>query len=257
MTWTNKAEQSTFELNLLKNRIPDLTNYFVIGSNTDVGTAFETIWPGGGFTKPTAERQHDIASTNANDTFLGGGGTGLQAVNIDGISGGRRIRSEVALLQGTTPTTTARSYSFINCLFGFNVFDDGTEHINEGTVTATALIDNTVSCEMAPNTGISHVGFLKVPDDKISNFHKIKIQAGRNISSTSTSIDVRFKSIRPEGSVHYSQEFLLHTQGTSTLEIDRIFPFDIKPGSIIVAEAKGEQTNNTVNVSWTMVLDQS
>ncbi len=135
-------------------------NKFGRNSDIDTGSNPEDVWDGGGiWVAPTAARTHDIASDDANDTSAG---TGARTVTIFGLDSSWDLQTETVTMNGTSNVATANTYWRIFRMF---VASAGSSETNEGTVTATAQTDATVTAQINPENGQTLMAIYTVPAD--------------------------------------------------------------------------------------------
>jgi len=97
---------------------------------------------------PTQARKHNIASTSSSDTS---GGAGARTVRIYGLTSWSTVEEyEDVTLNGTTNVATNKSFVIIHRI---KVTSWGATNINVGTITATAVTDNTVTAQIDPSNG--------------------------------------------------------------------------------------------------------
>ena len=136
----------------------------VFGKNPDLADSTEeTLWNQGGiYAFPTAARIHNIVS-DADEDNGETPDTGAQTVYIEGLDSNYDVISEVKTLDGTTPVATANSYLRVHRLV---VLTSGATGTNEGTITATAAVDATVSAAITPGDGQQSQLVFTVPNEK-------------------------------------------------------------------------------------------
>jgi len=88
-------------------------------------------------------------ATTSSNTTDGIAGTGAKSVKIEGITGDGTATSEIVRLQGKTAVPTTKSYKWINRMS----IEDGAT--NEGVITATAAVDDTVSIRIEIGGNVS------------------------------------------------------------------------------------------------------
>lgn len=117
-------------------------DYSIYGLNLDVDTGgAEDVWLQGGlFVPPTTNRIHDIVSTDANDDGSPAD-TGARSVKVYGVTASG-LETETIVMNGITNVATTKSYYDI---YKMEVVTAGSSNANEGTITATAQTDGTVT----------------------------------------------------------------------------------------------------------------
>jgi hypothetical protein len=136
----------------------------VFGRNADLDAASsEDLWEkGGDYVFPTAARIHDIKSTDPDDDG-NPADTGARTVYIEGLDSNHDVISEIKTLEGTTNVPTTSSYLRVN---RFLVLTAGSTGTNEGTLTATAQVDGTVSAQIGAGKGQANQFIYTVPNEK-------------------------------------------------------------------------------------------
>lgn len=89
--------------------------------------------------------------------------TGVGVVRVYGLDASYNQVSEYVQMKGTTATGTVQAYTFISKL---KAIDAGTTGSNEGTITATAVTDATVSAEIPVNANQTMMAIYQIPDGK-------------------------------------------------------------------------------------------
>ena len=120
---------------------------------------------------PTAARIHQLVSTSANDTLLG---SGARQVRVYGLQTWDTPESyEDVDMNGTTPVSTVNSYVIIHRM---KVLPSDSTIINDGTITATANTDSTVTAVIIAGEGQTEMAIYGVPS--VKDFLLTKIGAG-------------------------------------------------------------------------------
>lgn len=130
------------------------------GHNNDIDTATdpEDMWDAGGtWVAPTASRVHAIVSTSLLDTSSG---TGARTVTIQGLNGSYVYTTETVSLNGVVPVNTVNSYTIIDYMF---VATAGSLGEAQGTITATADVDLTVTAQINVGDNQTHMAIYQVP----------------------------------------------------------------------------------------------
>lgn len=111
---------------------------------------------------PTVARLHNIASSLAADDG-DPVGTGTHTIKLFGLTdwdGGEA--NETITMNGTSNVSTALSYVIINTMEVIT-WGTSTSGPNEGTITATAVTDSTISSVILPGEGRSHSSIYGIP----------------------------------------------------------------------------------------------
>jgi hypothetical protein len=106
---TQSGRYEPFELQVARGQISWHERLFQFGTNTNVGTAFSTLWPGGGtlYAYPSAATVLKISSASASDAAAG---TGARTVLVNGLDADYNEISETVTLNGQTAVNTVNSY---------------------------------------------------------------------------------------------------------------------------------------------------
>jgi hypothetical protein len=190
---SNQDDRQNFWSEASRGKIKGYTRYTVFGNNDDVDSATvpETIWEAGGLvTWLSAADNLEVFSSNANDTSLAGGGTGMRTLLIQGLDANYNEISEIVSLEGTGVVTTTNQFLRVNKAVGLSA---GTGAINEGAITIRdATGDNTVEY-IGAGQGISHSAKFTVPLGKDFIIKSIVLGAGKT-QSILVRIELRVKS---------------------------------------------------------------
>ena len=146
----------------------DAVDKFGRNEQIDAGVMAD-LWDGGNtgdvsliWVAPTEARIHALVSTSINDTETTG--SGARNVRISGLTSWTANEvNETVSLNGTTPVNTVNSYVIIHRM---EVLDHGTTNINTGTITATAATDATITAQITPTLGQTHMLIYGIPDGK-------------------------------------------------------------------------------------------
>ncbi len=149
-----QVASTSFLLEVVKGNIPGVSHINKYGRNPDCDQAASitavnigrSIWDGGiegavNWIAPTASRIHQLKSTDVNDTS---GGSGARTVQIYGLDSNYAKFNEIKTLNGTTNVPT----SSFTMIYRMRVKTAGSTGWNEGTITATADTDGTVTAQI-------------------------------------------------------------------------------------------------------------
>ncbi len=160
------------------------TSWFVInGTNDNIGTAQESVWPEGGiYVSPASATVMTVSSTDIDDTALS---TGQRTIEIDGLDADYKKINEIVTLNGTTAVNTVNSYLRIRRLTGRTA---GSTNINEGIIyIGTGLVSGgkpaNVFNLIPVDEGISKTAFYTVPAGKSAYLMDslFTVDAGREV----------------------------------------------------------------------------
>lgn len=126
-------------LEMVAGRVPGRAVLHLFGRNPNISPAdgFKAVWSGAGdYTgfNAIAEEELSVVSTSAADTA---GGTGAQAIRIEGLDIGLNPINEILPLNGLTPVITANKYYRWSITF---VVAAGSDGWNQGEITGVQSI---------------------------------------------------------------------------------------------------------------------
>lgn len=230
------------------------------GYNLDVDSAnVEDVWSWGGdasgdntMTYPTNTGVLTVVSTNVND--ISPSGTGAQQVLITGIGidsdGNTGVEiTETIDMNGTTPTSSTSSFSFVNRV---TVINAGTGQVNAGDIKITHPY-NYVLDFIPTGDSISQQSIYKVPSDRRCFIDDINISADK-LTGSDPRVTFRVKIFNSDTNTEYViRRELLDTE----TEPRRVYP-DFKdqailPGEIINIEADSDTDNTEVSGTIYMI----
>lgn len=140
------------------------------GNNLDVDTGPEdVVSQGGSWTPPTSAVQHNIASTDANDTAAG---TGARTIQIWGCDGNGLTATETITMNGTTDVPTVNSYISI---WRMRNITAGSNKRNIGTISATAIGGGgAVTAQIPAEKGTTLMAAFTVPNGRGAIIRRIR-----------------------------------------------------------------------------------
>jgi hypothetical protein len=173
-------------LEIAKGNIDKHSLVHIYGRNTDIDlAASEDVWDGGGvWVAPTTARVHNIVSDSVNDDG-DPVGTGVRTLTIHGLDANYDEISETITMNGTTDVPSVNAYTIIHRMVSVTVGSTGS---NVGTITATAVTDATVTCQMNPTNNQSFLGVYQVPANKtayVISFHSAIMSLVSGVVKTS------------------------------------------------------------------------
>lgn len=166
-----------FFLDVARGKIGGVAHINKFGRNPDIDQAVSTtavnigrtIWDGGvagavNWLAPTTARTHQIASTSINDDTDGGGtNAGARTIRVFGLDSAFALQQEDITLNGTGDVATASIYAMV---YRMEVLTAGGTGYNEGTITATADGDGTVTAQIAIGNSQTLMAVYQVPAGK-------------------------------------------------------------------------------------------
>jgi hypothetical protein len=226
-------------LEIAKGNLDNHSLVHVYGKNVDVdlAAAEDLIDQGGTYTAPTVARVHNIVSDDANDDGSPVG-TGARTVTITGLDSSYVEQSETITMNGVTDVPTINSYIFIYDMIVTTVGSNGS---NVGTITATAVTDATVSCQISVGNNRSYLGVYQVPANKtayLMNFHSAILSSAAAVVSSSLRID-------PNTAVFAIDHVLGLGTAAIPADIYKYFPFKQVAQKSIIKMQASTSANNT------------
>lgn len=181
---------------------------------------------------PTAARIHNIVSTSASDDGSPAG-VGAQTVRVYGLTSWSTAEtSELVTMNGTTPVATVNSYVMINKLY---VETFGASGPNVGTITATAVTNNTVTAAIIAGNGESNMSIYGIPSTQKA--YIVTFFASLNDSTGTARVDffVRVCSdpVNNPSRFHIDRSFNLTNTGTSSYHDKLGIPFVLEGPAIL------------------------
>jgi hypothetical protein len=243
------------EYNEANGTLPDVS-YRIIFADSPVlssGVSNE-IWPlsGAAMGTPSSAEILDVVSSSTQDDA---GGSGVDAVFIEGLDGDYLPQSELVVLDGTTTVNSVNSYVHVHTLNCLNLTTSGTT--NAGNITVT----NTTSGDT--------LGYI-LAGDSISKQSQFVIPAGYN----GIMLGGHFSTYRSSGSgarrseidlqltpldgglgdrIDY-QTLKLGSSSETTDELRFSIPLVVGDKIFIHPTATAEANNTLVSVQYTLIL---
>ena len=239
-----------FYLEVAKGNIANHSTMLKFGRNTDVDSATaEDIWDGGGtWVAPTTARTHDIASTDTDDDG-DPAGNGAQTVKIYGLDASYADQNETVTMNGTTNVATANTYTMIHRMV---VTAAGSSGHNEGTITATAQTDATVTAQITATYNQTLMAIYQVPASKtayMTNYYASLLKAVKT-----SGVDLLLY-VKPFGEVfQLKHNTSLISTGSSFINVPFDIPLKIEEKSIIKLKASVDTDNSDVTGGFNLVL---
>lgn len=243
---------SALMLEIAKGNVTGHASVNKFGRNTDVDTAEEDVWDGGGtWVAPTAARLHDIASTSASDASAG---VGARTIEVYGLTSWTTAEvSETITMNGTTNVPTVNSYVIIHRM---KVLTKGATDVNVGIITATAQTDSTVTAQINASEGQTQMAVYGVPSTQ--SLYLTRMYGSLNKSGPSGGVDLALLW-NPEPDAELTNFQVKSTRG---LALDGTSSVDAKPEppagydgpGILKISAIGSAINNDVSAGFDGIL---
>jgi len=151
------------------------------GKNTDVGTAYEDVWAGGGTMTLLTTASTMIVTSSGVDTA---GNTGALTVELQGLDSGYNVISETVTLVAATPPTTNKSFIRV---FRAKVLTAGTGLINANAIVITATTGGSEQARILADEGQTQQAIYTVERGHTAYIDTCTlatdIQASRNITA--------------------------------------------------------------------------
>lgn len=207
---------------------------------------------------PTTARIHNIASTSTNDDGSPVG-TGARTIRIWGLTAWNTAEvTEDITLDGTTNVATSNSYVIIHRM---KVLTHGTAGPNEGTITATAQTDSTVTAQITAGAGQTLMAIYGVPSTKTAYMPNLYVSMHDNaIGASEAEIDYTlFVNESPDVDPSSAGFLTKHTGGLITTGVssyDQMFtPYKKIAGpAIIKIQALGSKADLHVSAGFDLIL---
>lgn len=218
------------------------------GRNSAVGITEEDIWSGGGtWVPPTTARTHQILSTSPNDTA---GGSGAKILLIRGLPDWDTKETEKIITMDGTSNVPTDDYVMINQLVVLS-------GVNEGTITAVADVDGTVSAQINPDQGTAQMVIFGVPSVQTAYFKNYFVSFNRtnpSFASVNTRALLNFEPDVDLTSFVVGHRNSLSSEGTS--KVDYIFdpPVDFAGPFILKIAAECNSMTCDVSAGFGVVL---
>lgn len=234
--------QTDFYLEVSKGNIAKHSRVNKMGHNEDVDTTTdpEDMWDLGGlWVPPTTARVHSIVSTSLLDT---GDGTGARTITIQGLDGSYNYTTETVTLNGTVPVNTANSYTIIDFMF---VVTAGSLETAQGTITALAAVDLTISAQINVGNNQTHMAVYQIRDGYKGYINSISSAMHQNTAGSSTTVYFMTKNFGEVWRVR--RVILLNNSGNSQQKVEIVPPLEV-PAKCLIKLQIFEVTNSSTAV---------
>lgn len=235
---------------------PDVS-YKVVFADSPVLTAdtITEIWPNpaGSMEHPTTNETLSIVSSSIQDDS---GGTGIDAVFVEGLDGDYLPQSELVILDGTTPATSANTYRHvyeINCL---NVTTSGTT--NAGNISITNSSSGERLGYVEAGDSISEHGQFVVPagyNALLLDFHVSAFKDGGTKADRKAEVDIVF--IPLDGGAGDRIEYKTIKTGVADSGIsgeEFKLPLVVNPRTCICPKVTADTSNTRVAIQYDLLL---
>jgi len=181
------------------------------------------------------------AASSANTT-AGIAGTGAHTVEITGITDKYLLESEIVILNGVDSVNTQNKYLWLK----MQVKTAGSGGKNAGTITATAAVDSSVSCQIEAGQNVSEQAVIMVPKNLPMKFNWLSIGVANSTSGAVTTVTLFVKKDGevwiPEFSIDLSAEYpIMRVIENPLLPI-------LKPGTIAKFSAVASAGSSAVTI---------
>lgn len=236
----------SFDTNVSLGLVPGYNVLTISGRSLGlVQSSFVSVWDGqstiGTWMAPTADRIHDLVSTNANDTLAG---VGAQKVLVQGVSGGF-FTTEIVEMAGLSNSPTANAYDMIHRM---DVVQSGVDHINDGDISATAQTDTTVTALMLTGNNRTFSCIYKTPSNEVLLLDQFLASVERSTGG-GTDSDFRIVSFLEDLEI-LTASVVISTSaaGTTAIDVELKYGSRVPPNTYLIGQAAPTQTATTANI---------
>lgn len=227
-----------------------LVSKFGHNAAVQTGGTAEDIWDAGGdWAKPTVARVHNITSTDADDTAAG---TGARTLDIYGLDGSGNLQNETISMSGTTNSATSNSYTMIHRMV---VATAGSSNSNEGTISATAVTDSTVTAQVAIGEGQTLMAIYEIPTGKTA--YLLSWYAGTTSGQQSSeSSKVQLMAMPSGGAWNTKHKLVFGSEAGGTTLHQHKFdaPSTFAAGTVLKARGEGDVDNYEISAGFDLLL---
>lgn len=238
------------------NTNPDVSYKVVFGDSSTLSADTETeVWPNpaGGMQIPTNAETLAISSSSIQDD---NGGSGIDAIFIEGLDGDYLPQSELVILNGTATvnsTNTYRHVSEINCL---NVTTSGTANVGNISIVNSSSGDRLGYVEAGDS--ISEHGQFMIPtgyNGLLLDFHASAFKDGGNKADRKAKLDLIFVPSdggAGDGIRYKTIKSGIGDQGISGEEF--ALPLVVGARSLIIPSATADTSNTRIAIQYDLLL---
>ncbi|MCK5663669.1 MAG: hypothetical protein KAI17_09285, partial [Thiotrichaceae bacterium] len=173
---------------------------------------------------------------------------GARTIDVYGVDGSYDIAKETITLTGTTPAITTTAFLRI---FRIKVLTAGSDHVNSGTIIATASVSNTTQAQVEIEQGQTLMALYTVPAGQTAYMHRFYYSINKK---TAISANIRL-FVKPFGGA-WNLKSLLGAGSTGDNSDDRDFkiPMPIAEKTDIRMTAIANVTGGDISAGYDMVL---
>lgn len=251
---TNLSGNLIFDI--AKGNVEGHTIEHKFGQHIDVDTIPTDIWDLSTqkiWVVPTESRYHVIVSTDVDDSGLLPSG-GARTLEVSGlIDWDTKERSETLILDGTSPVTTTIPFA---CIHRLEVLTKGSVDVNIGTITATAIGDNTITAQINPGAGQTQMAIYCLPSVQTAYVGVFVPTLSDALGQSEVLIEFLYN---PEPDVELlnfvsKSRITLRADGDSGLPIRFWVPRRFPGPGIMKVQATGTANNLAVSAMFDMIL---
>jgi hypothetical protein len=234
-----------------RGQISNLSGVEKFGRNADIDTGgFEDVWDGGAtWVAPTQPRVHNVASSSANDASAG---TGARTVQLYGLDADGLLANEIVSLSGTANVATAGTYSMVHRMI---IRSAGTIAANEGTVTATAQTDATVTAQIEPTQNQTLMAIYQIPSDKSGYITSWYGSMQRSVTTGAANMRLLVKP--PNEVFQVKRIFGLVGTGNGSFKHGFDFALPVSASSIIKVDCDVSASNTDAAGGFSVLLEDN
>lgn len=235
--------------------LPPITYKIVVGDSGNISAGVrEEIWPlGTEMARTTTAETLSIVSSSIEDDA---GGSGVDAVFVEGLDGDFKLQSELVVLDGTTPVTSTNSYVHVHEMNVLNITTSGTT--NAGNITATQSSSGGTLGYILAGDSISKHGQFLIPD----GYNALMLGGEYSVYRTSGSgsrraeIDLQVTPLYTGASqnIEYRTLRLGAASEAAANQIKFDIPLVLRGRLFIHPHATAEANNTKVSVEYSLLL---
>ena len=236
--------------------LPPITYKQIIGDSGTLSTGDrDEIWPlaGTDMTQTKTAETLSIVSSSAQDDA---GGTGTDAVFIEGLDGNFMFQSELVLLDGATPVTSSNSYIHVHEINCLNITNSGTD--NAGNITITQSSSGGTLGYVSAGDSISKHGQILIPAGYnallLGGEYSVYRSSGSGARRVTIDLDLTPLDGGAGDGINYKTLKLGGSSEAGTTNIDFTIPLVIGQKIFLHPYATAEANNTKVSITYTLLL---